>query len=73
MNNNPSRILGIDPGKKRIGLAIGDDQFKIATAYKTITFGGIRNFIESLGTIVEAEGIKLIVMGLEFGNTHMEM
>ena len=64
MDKKTTRILGVDPGRKRIGLAIGDDNLKIATSYKTMEFGGIRNFIDSLGTIIEEEEVKIIVMGL---------
>lgn len=64
MNKELTRILGVDPGKKRIGLAIGDDRLKIATAFKTIEYEGNRKFLDSIGTIIKEEGIKFIVMGL---------
>ena len=31
-----SRLMGIDPGKKRIGIAISDENKIIATPYKTL-------------------------------------
>ena len=31
-----SRLIGIDPGKKRIGIAISDENKKVATPYTTI-------------------------------------
>ena len=31
-----SRLIGIDPGKKRIGIAISDEDKKVATPYTTI-------------------------------------
>lgn len=64
MNDKPVRILGIDPGKKRIGLAIGDTLLKVATGYKTIEYKNTREFIASLESIVDEEDIGLIVMGL---------
>jgi putative Holliday junction resolvase len=64
MNENPIRILGIDPGKKRIGLAIGDSLLKIATGYKTIEYKNTGEFIASLETVVNEEDIGLVVMGL---------
>ena len=33
---NKSRLLGIDPGKKRIGLAISDEDKLVSTPLKTI-------------------------------------
>ena len=31
-----SRLIGIDPGKKRIGIAISDEDKIVATPYKTV-------------------------------------
>jgi putative Holliday junction resolvase len=64
MNDKPVRILGIDPGKKRIGLAIGDSLIKVATGYKTIEYKNTEEFIASLESIVIEEDIGLVVMGL---------
>jgi len=64
MNDMPVRILGIDPGKKRIGLAIGDSLLKIATGYKTLDYKNNDDFIANLETIVIEENIGLVVMGL---------
>jgi len=64
MNDKPVRILGIDPGRKRIGLAIGDSLLKIATAYKTLDYRNKVEFIANLEPIVIEENIGLVVMGL---------
>jgi len=64
MNDKTLKILGIDPGKKRVGLAIGDNRFRIATGYKTIDYGSREKFINTLQTIVKEEEIDLVVMGL---------
>jgi putative Holliday junction resolvase len=64
MNDKPVRILGIDPGKKRIGLAIGDTLLKVATGYITIEYKNMEEFIAILESIVDEEDIGLIVMGL---------
>jgi len=64
MNNKPLRILGIDPGRKRVGLAIGDSRFRIATGYKTVEYKGKKNFINVLHSIVKEEEIDLVVIGL---------
>ena len=34
--NKNSRLMGIDPGKKRIGIALSDENRRIATPHKTI-------------------------------------
>jgi putative Holliday junction resolvase len=64
MNDELIRILGVDPGKKRIGLAIGDSRLKIATGYKTIEYKSAKSFFETIKDIIEEEQIKLIVIGL---------
>ncbi len=64
MNDKPLKILGIDPGRKRVGLAIGDSQFRIATGYKTIEYKSKENFINTLQSVVKEEEIDLLVIGL---------
>lgn len=64
MTEKFSRILGIDPGKKRIGLAIGDSRLKIATGYRTLGYGGKKNFIGAIKDIITDEQIDLVVIGL---------
>lgn len=64
MIKRPLKILGIDPGKRRVGLAIGNTQFKIATAYKTVEYKSKDKFVEVLRAIVKELEIDRIVMGL---------
>lgn len=64
MNDRPVRILGIDPGRKRIGLAIGDSLLKVATGYKTLEYKNTQEFIAGLESVVAEEDIGLVVMGL---------
>ena len=40
-----SRLLGIDPGKSRIGLAISDEDKLVSTPLKTINKKNNSNFI----------------------------
>ena len=42
---NTSRLIGLDLGSKRIGVAICDENQKIATPFKTIKNNGLKNFI----------------------------
>lgn len=64
MTEQPIRILGIDLGKKRVGLAIGNNLLCVASAFKTIEYGSKKRFIKSLRSIVMEEEIELIVIGL---------
>lgn len=52
-----STCLGIDWGEKRIGLALGETETKIATPFKTVSS------LEELLSEIKAEEIELLVMG----------
>ena len=48
---NKSRLLGIDPGKKRIGLAISDEDKLVSTPLKTILKKKFFDFIKEIKEI----------------------
>jgi len=59
------RILGIDYGVKRVGLALSDENSKMAFPY-----GVLKNnakILDDLKKIIKKEKIKLIILGLPFG------
>ena len=58
-----SRLLGIDLGKKRIGVAICDDKRIIATPYKTIIKENFEQFLSELIIIIKDNNISGIVIG----------
>src|SRR5210317_217869 len=58
-----SRLIGIDPGKKNIGVAICDSSHIIATPYETIKVDKLKNVIEKLNKIIIENDIKGIVVG----------
>ena len=58
-----SRLMGIDPGKKRVGIAISDENKIIATPYTTIIKNKYSDFINEIKKIVEENQIKGIVIG----------
>jgi putative Holliday junction resolvase len=49
--------LGVDWGEKRIGLAVGNDEIKIATPFKTVAN------LEELLAVMEAEAVDSLVIG----------
>jgi len=61
--NKKSRLMGIDPGKKRIGIAISDENKIIATPYTTLIKNKYSEFIKEIIKIVEENQIKGIVIG----------
>ena len=60
---NKSRLLGIDPGKKRIGLAISDEDKLVSTPLKTILKKKNFDFIKEIKKIIEENNIKGIIVG----------
>ena len=58
-----SRLIGIDPGGKRIGIAISDENKIVATPFSTIIKSKYSVFIKDLKKIVEDNQIKGIVVG----------
>ena len=61
--NKKSRLMGIDPGKKRIGIAISDENKIIATPYTTLVKNDYNQFIKEIKKIIEENDIKGIVVG----------
>ena len=58
-----SRLLGIDPGGKRIGIAISDENKIVATPYTTIIRENYPDLISQIKKIVEEYKIDGIVIG----------
>ena len=58
-----SRLLGLDLGSKRIGVAISDDLLSIATPFKTINKESTIQFIDELNLIIKENNIKGIIVG----------
>ncbi|MDD5071774.1 MAG: Holliday junction resolvase RuvX [Patescibacteria group bacterium] len=63
------KYLGVDWGEKRIGLALGDDETKIATPYKTV--GNVEEIIK----IIKEERVNVVVVGkpLKMQNEKLKM
>tara|TARA_B100001741_G_scaffold188897_1_gene155536 strand:- start:932 stop:1387 length:456 start_codon:yes stop_codon:yes gene_type:complete len=58
-----SRLLGIDPGKNRVGLAISDEDKLVSTPLKTILKKNNSNFITEIKEIIAENNIKGIIIG----------
>ena len=69
-----SRLLGIDPGKKRIGVSICDENKIIATPYTTIIKNNFSELLIQINKIINENDIKGIVVGnpinLDGSNSH---
>ena len=62
MDNN-SRLLGIDPGKKNIGIAICDEKKVIATPLKIIKKNKLQILLKEIQDIIKENNIRGIVIG----------
>ena len=58
-----SRLIGIDPGGKRIGIALSDENKIVATPYTTIIKENYRDLVDQIKKIVEEYNIDGIVIG----------
>jgi len=60
---NKSRLLGIDPGAKNIGLAICDENKVVATPLKIIQKTKFEKIITEISEIIKENHIRGIVIG----------
>ena len=58
------RILGIDYGAKRVGLALGDTESKIASPLMVVPNDGVALLFGRLRDIFAQEQIKHVVVGV---------
>ena len=58
-----SRLLGVDPGKNRVGLAISDEDKLVSTPLKTIIKNNNSNFINEFQGIIIENDVKGIIVG----------
>ena len=58
-----SRLIGIDPGGKRIGIALSDDNKIVATPYTTIIRDSYKDLVGQIQKIVREYDIDGIVIG----------
>ena len=58
------RFLGIDPGGKRLGLALGDDLTGFATPLKIVPYHGTARAARLIFEVVDEYGVDIVVIGL---------
>ena len=61
--DNNSRLLGIDPGKKNIGIAICDEKKVVATPLKVIKKNKFEFLLKEIKSIIKENDIKGVVIG----------
>lgn len=59
-----ARMIGVDLGTRRIGVAISDAGGKVATPYAVLTRTSDEHDAEAIAEICSLEGAKTVVLGL---------
>ena len=60
------RILGIDYGSARIGVALGDTENKIASPWRVIANEDVDDAVLQIGELAKTEHAEKIVIGVPF-------
>ncbi len=58
------RLMALDVGQRRVGVALSDPEERIAYAHATLRRGNLTSDLAALAQMVEDEGIDLVVVGL---------
>ena len=58
------KYLCIDYGEAKVGLALGDDETRLALPYKIIKNAGWEKLFQELRDIIRAENIEQVIVGL---------
>ena len=61
--DNNARLIGLDLGSKRIGVAICDSKRKISTPLKTIDYKNMQYLLDHLTNIIYENNISGIIIG----------
>ncbi len=63
-SNNKTKILALDYGDKKIGLAISDEKKRLALVYDILKNQGTESALKKIKEICQQEEIEKIVVGL---------
>ena len=58
------RLLGLDPGARRIGVALSDVSLRIASPYATLARTKLKQNAAEIAAIAEREGVGGLIIGL---------
>jgi putative Holliday junction resolvase len=59
-----TRLIGLDHGSRRIGVAIGDTETRLAFARPALRRSNAEQDIRAIGQLAQSEGAALVVLGL---------
>jgi putative Holliday junction resolvase len=58
------RILGIDYGERKVGIALGDTTTRIASPWMILNNSGHGDVIKQIKLVIENEGVDRVVVGI---------
>jgi len=58
------RALSIDPGAKRLGLAVGDDHSGIVTPLEVVPYRGCEKTVRAIAELLRRHAAEIVVIGL---------
>ena len=62
--NGPMRYLGVDPGGRKLGLAVGDDQTGIVTPLEVVRCSGVTEAAATIARVLMRVGAERAIIGL---------
>jgi putative Holliday junction resolvase len=62
-----ARLIGLDPGARRIGVALSDVNRRVASPYGTIHRAKLKHNAAEIRAIADEEGVGGLVIGLPLG------
>ena len=60
------RIIGLDYGSARVGVALGDTETKVASPWRVIANEELEETIDRIGEIAKQERVEKIVVGVPY-------
>ncbi|MBN1408314.1 MAG: Holliday junction resolvase RuvX [Calditrichaceae bacterium] len=60
------KVLALDIGERRVGLAVSDELGMLAHPFRTLKWEGQKNFINTIKQIIEEEHIAKLVIGIPY-------
>ncbi|MFQ6606413.1 MAG: Holliday junction resolvase RuvX [Fidelibacterota bacterium] len=66
------RVLGVDYGDRRIGLALSDPLHWFASPFRTLRNEGAEKVVNMLKTIIEEQDVEQVVVGIPKGMQDQE-
>ena len=61
--DGPGTVLALDPGSRRVGLAVSDPERRVALGLPTFERGGGTKLVDHLRSILRAYDVRRIVVG----------